>query len=135
MWVHFSLSRTPWAAFSGKQAGDGICETGLDCNDCAAGSSDGAPSSRGQDKRGTAILEKDGESAVTNGNYYALVIGIDEYPSPLPSLSRAVADARAVSSLLKPGLWLSSAVAVEPRRDPRPYPGRDYSVPQHAQSQ
>jgi uncharacterized caspase-like protein len=34
------------------------------------------------------------------GRYFALVIGIDKYPSPVPQLHTAVGDARAVADLL-----------------------------------
>ena len=40
------------------------------------------------------------QSAVANGAYYALVIGIDDYPAPLPKLKTAVDDAKAVGALL-----------------------------------
>jgi uncharacterized caspase-like protein len=38
---------------------------------------------------------------LANGNYYALVIGIDHYPSPLPSLVTAVNDATAIADVLR----------------------------------
>jgi uncharacterized caspase-like protein len=34
------------------------------------------------------------------GNYYALVIGINDYPAPIPRLKTAVSDAKSVSDLL-----------------------------------
>jgi Skp family chaperone for outer membrane proteins len=38
---------------------------------------------------------------LNNGKYYALVIGIDKYPDPLPKLKTAVADAQAVAKVLQ----------------------------------
>ena len=38
---------------------------------------------------------------IPNGNYYALVIGIDHYRPPLPELKTAVADAQAIDKLLR----------------------------------
>jgi TonB family protein len=38
---------------------------------------------------------------IHNGDYYALVIGIDDYPAPLHQLKTAVNDARAVGQLLQ----------------------------------
>jgi hypothetical protein len=38
---------------------------------------------------------------VANGSYYALVIGIDDYPAPLHTLKTAVNDAKAVGQLLQ----------------------------------
>ena len=35
-----------------------------------------------------------------NGKYYAIVIGVDNYPSPLPTLLTAVKDAKAIGALL-----------------------------------
>jgi hypothetical protein len=55
----------------------------------------------GQEVRGFQVSATDNSSAVSNGNYYALVIGIDDYPAPLPKLKTAVADAQAIADVLK----------------------------------
>jgi len=52
-----------------------------------------------QTSRGTAV-EQPAQAAVTNGKYYALVIGIDTYPAPLPALKTAVSDAQAIAKVL-----------------------------------
>jgi uncharacterized protein len=52
------------------------------------------PQNRGLDP------DQPAQSAVANGAYYALVIGIDNYPAPLPKLKTAVDDAKAVGALL-----------------------------------
>jgi Caspase domain len=101
VWAYFSLSRTRWTVFSGS----GLA-LGFGGQACTAAFAllvllMGGPTSQGQDQRGTVVLHENRGAAVTNGNYYALVIGIDEYPSPLPSLKTAVADAQAVSSELR----------------------------------
>ena len=51
--------------------------------------------------RGFGTAEADSKRGVANGSYYALVIGIDVYPAPLPKLKTAVADARAIAVVLK----------------------------------
>jgi hypothetical protein len=53
-----------------------------------------APQSRGLDP------DQPSQTVVSNGTYYALVIGIDDYPAPLPKLKTAVDDAKAVGALL-----------------------------------
>ena len=53
-----------------------------------------------QDQRGTAP-DRTSNPAVANGNYYALVIGINDYPEPLHKLKTAVNDANAVGKLLQ----------------------------------
>jgi hypothetical protein len=50
--------------------------------------------------RGGAVVE-DAQSDLTPGNYYALVIGINDYTAPLPTLKTAVSDARSVADLLR----------------------------------
>lgn len=40
-------------------------------------------------------------SAVTKGCYYALAIGIDDYPVGIPKLKTAVRDATSVAGVLK----------------------------------
>jgi TPR repeat protein len=53
-------------------------------------------------KRGS-VIEPDpaDKSGAVNGKYYALVIGINQYPAPMPQLKTAVNDATAMASLLK----------------------------------
>jgi len=50
--------------------------------------------------RGLETINQPAQTAVPNGIYYALVIGIDDYPAPLPKLKTAVHDAEAVGALL-----------------------------------
>jgi hypothetical protein len=57
------------------------------------------PQGRAQDTRGFPQVST-AARAPANGNYYALVIGINEYPAGLPSLKTAVNDANAVGQLL-----------------------------------
>jgi Caspase domain len=99
--AYFSLSRTRWTVFSGSGLALGFVGQACIAAFALLVLLLGGPSSQGQDQRGTVVLEENRGAAVTNGNYYALVIGIDEYPSPLPSLKTAVADAQAVSSELR----------------------------------
>ena len=58
-----------------------------------------APESRATHQRGSAMVE-DLPSDSTPGNYYALVIGINDYAAPLPALKTAVSDAKSVADLL-----------------------------------
>jgi TPR repeat protein len=50
--------------------------------------------------RGLAPVDQAQQSGPTNGSYYALVIGIDNYRPPLPALKTAVDDARAMGATL-----------------------------------
>src|SRR5580698_10249260 len=50
---------------------------------------------KAQDQRGFAQTAVS-ESVAVNGNYYALVIGIDKYPAPLHQLKTPVNDAQSV---------------------------------------
>jgi hypothetical protein len=50
-------------------------------------------------QRGTTMMD-DVQSDLAPGNYYALVIGINDYVAPMPSLKTAVSDARSVAELL-----------------------------------
>ncbi|MGO9941114.1 MAG: caspase family protein [Terracidiphilus sp.] len=59
-----------------------------------------SPTVGGAQTRGLNPIEQSNQSAVVNGKYYALVIGINNYPSPLASLKTAVDDAKAVGTLL-----------------------------------
>lgn len=54
---------------------------------------------KSQDQRGFGQTANSA-SAVANGSYYALVIGIDDYPAPMRRLKTAVNDARAVGQML-----------------------------------
>ena len=49
--------------------------------------------------RGTTMMD-DVQSDPAPGNYYALVIGINDYVAPMPALKTAVSDARSVADLL-----------------------------------
>jgi hypothetical protein len=51
-------------------------------------------------ERGLKSTPKTAEASPPNGNYHALVIGIDAYRSPLPRLKTAVNDATAIGKLL-----------------------------------
>jgi Caspase domain len=99
--AYFSLSRNRWTVFSGSGLALGFVGQASIAAFALLVLLLGGPSSQGQDQRGTVVLDENRGAAVTNGNYYALVIGIDEYPSPLPSLKTAVADAQAVSNELR----------------------------------
>ena len=57
--------------------------------------------SRGTQERGVKPAESPAESSATVGPYYALVIGINNYRSPVPKLKTAVYDAREVAKLLQ----------------------------------
>jgi hypothetical protein len=50
-------------------------------------------------QRGSAVIA-DVQSDLAPGNYYALVIGINTYVAPLPTLKTAVSDARSVADVL-----------------------------------
>lgn len=50
--------------------------------------------------RGLDAVDAPQQASAANGAYYALVIGIDDYPAPLPKLRTAVDDAKAVGTLL-----------------------------------
>jgi hypothetical protein len=54
-----------------------------------------------QDQRGFGQTSEVAKAAFTNGNYYALVIGINQYPPPMKQLKTAVNDARAIGNLLE----------------------------------
>jgi TPR repeat protein len=98
--AHFSPWRMEWTVISGSKRAIGFVRLACTAAFALLILSVGGTSSQGQDQRGTTIIHQDGESAVANGKYYALVIGIDDYPSPLPRLKTAVGDARAVSRVL-----------------------------------
>ena len=49
---------------------------------------------------GVSPAASDGAKLAQNGNYYALVIGIDDYSPPLPKLATAVGDAKAIAKVL-----------------------------------
>jgi Caspase domain len=59
----------------------------------------GAPPLRGQ-ARGTT-LETSSTASDETGRYFALVIGIDRYPGPIPLLHTAVKDANAIAEVLR----------------------------------
>jgi hypothetical protein len=98
---HFRLSRARWTAFAGSKLPIGFARLPCTAGFALLALCMGGMSSQGQDQRGTTLIQEDGTSAVANGNYYALVIGIDDYPPPLRRLKTAVADARAISSALR----------------------------------
>jgi hypothetical protein len=56
-----------------------------------------------QDQRGFEQITSPAQADYANGNYYALVIGIDKYPPPMKELKTAVNDAKAVAKLLTEG--------------------------------
>jgi TPR repeat protein len=98
--AHFGPWRIEWTVISGSKRAIGFVRLACTAAVALLVLSVGVTSSQGQEQRGTTIIHQDGGSAVAKGNYYALVIGIDDYPSPLPKLKTAVGDARAVSSVL-----------------------------------
>jgi hypothetical protein len=51
-------------------------------------------------QRGGKLPPQTSAPGVQNGSYYALVIGIDQYRTPLPNLKTAVNDAKAVAQIL-----------------------------------
>jgi len=59
----------------------------------------GVPPLRGQ-ARGSTVTTNSAASDDT-GRYFALVIGVDKYPSPIPQLHTAVKDANAIAEVLK----------------------------------
>lgn len=59
----------------------------------------GASALRSQTQRGLELTETAAQQE-SNGGYYALVIGINDYPAPLPTLKTAAHDAQAVADLL-----------------------------------
>jgi len=63
-----------------------------------------APEARGEvpatHLRGSTVTD-DVQSDLAPGNYYALVIGINDYAAPMPRLKTAVSDATSVADLLK----------------------------------
>ncbi|MGA3262660.1 MAG: caspase family protein [Terracidiphilus sp.] len=54
-----------------------------------------------QESRGFEQTAEVTQADHANGNYYALVIGIDKYPAPMKELKTAVNDANAIGSLLQ----------------------------------
>lgn len=60
----------------------------------------GTSALRSQTQRGLELTETTAQQE-SNGGYYALVIGINDYPAPLPMLKTAVHDAQAVADLLR----------------------------------
>ena len=54
-----------------------------------------------QDQRGFGQSAEVARADYKNGNYYALVIGIDKYPPPMKELKTAVNDARTIGNLLQ----------------------------------
>jgi Caspase domain/Sel1 repeat len=96
--AHFNLSRTRWILLSGNRLAVGFVRLASIATFALLVLSPVDASCQGQNQRGMGIVRD--QAATTNGNYYALVIGIDDYPPPLPRLHTAVADARAVSRVL-----------------------------------
>jgi hypothetical protein len=79
--------------------------------------SDGATA--GKQPRGFAAEAPSDQGALGPGNSYALVIGIDDYPAPLPKLKTAVNDAQSFASLLtsKYGFQVTTLLNQEATRD------------------
>jgi hypothetical protein len=98
--THFNISRTRRTLPLGNRLAVGFAGLAYTAAYALLVLYIGGASSQGQDQRGTTIIRGDAGTAIANGNYYALVIGIDDYPPPLPRLQTAVADVRAVSSVL-----------------------------------
>lgn len=72
----------------------------------------------GRRQRGFEEAPED-QGALGPGNNYALVIGIDDYPAPLPKLKTAVNDAKSFASLLsgKYGFHVTALLNQEATRD------------------
>jgi TPR repeat protein len=51
-------------------------------------------------QRGSVLITQPGQAGAHNGNYYALIIGINQYPSGMSQLRTAVNDAKEVGRLL-----------------------------------
>ena len=64
-------------------------------------SPDAGASAPARQQRGFAEEAPADQGALAPGKNYALVIGIDDYPAPLPSLKTAVNDAQSFASLLR----------------------------------
>src|SRR5262245_51716625 len=62
---------------------------------------------RGTSQRGVTATDSPAESAASVGPYYALVIGINNYRTPVPKLKTAVFDAKEVAKLLQDGYKFS----------------------------
>ncbi len=69
-------------------------------------------------QRGTAVSDEV-QNDVTPGNYYALVIGINDYAGRLPTLKTAVSDAKAVAAVLsaKYGFQVTTLLEQNATRD------------------
>jgi hypothetical protein len=59
------------------------------------------PFTHGQQQRSVEPVDTVTSGFYENGRYYAIVIGINQYPSPLPTLETAVNDAQAIANVLK----------------------------------
>src|SRR5215467_9733294 len=62
----------------------------------------------GTSQRGVTATDSPAESAQSVGPYYALVIGINNYRTPVPRLKTAVYDAKEVAKLLQDGYKFSA---------------------------
>jgi len=63
---------------------------------------------RGSSQRGVTATDSPAESTATIGPYHALVIGINNYRTPVPRLKTAVFDAKEVAKLLQEGYGFSA---------------------------
>src|ERR1700684_3301428 len=72
----------------------------------------GAATAQSADQRSVQISSRNGH--VDNGKFYALVIGINQYLAPLPSLHTAVNDAQAVAASLRDGYGFEVKVLLGP---------------------
>jgi len=59
------------------------------------------PGAVAQQQRGFPTTAQPAQTGTRNGNYYALVIGIDDYPSGMPRLNTAINDANAMGQVLE----------------------------------
>lgn len=82
-------------------------------------SPDRNPPSPGKPKRGLAAEPASDSADLAPGKNYALVIGIDDYPAPLPKLKTAVNDARSFAALLtsKYGFQVTTLLNQDATRD------------------
>jgi hypothetical protein len=110
----------PGVAASGPQPGAGVTESqpeaAVPASKLSSGNS-GRPASSKQ-QRGFEEAPAD-QGAAGPGNNYALIIGIDDYPAPLPKLKTAVNDAQSFASLLgsKYGFQVTTLLNQDATRD------------------
>ena len=81
--------------------------------------SEASTATAGRPQRGFAADAPPDQGSLGPGNNYALVIGIDDYPAPLPRLKTAVNDARSFAALLssKYGFQVTMLINQDATRD------------------